>query len=71
MIPTLCVPTLKDLTSVAVFVATKEMAGYAQVSLYCYLGSSNPKNNFYGSFIFYYYKNQSFDRVVFRTVACN
>lgn len=29
VIPTLCVPTLKDLTSAAVFVATKEMAGNA------------------------------------------
>ena len=38
MTPTPCVPTLKDPTSVAVLVASKEMAGYAQVSLYCYLG---------------------------------
>ena len=37
--PTPCVPTLKDRTSVAVLVASKEMAGFAQVSLYCYLGS--------------------------------
>lgn len=55
MIPTLCVPTLRDLTTVAALVATKEMAGYAQVSLHCILGSSVPKNNFYGSFIFYCY----------------
>ena len=50
-----CVPTLKDPTSVAVLVATKEMAEYAQVSLYCYLGLSVQKKYFYGSFIFYYY----------------
>jgi len=39
VIPTLCVPTRKDPTSVAVLVATKETAGAAQVSFYCFLGS--------------------------------
>ena len=33
MTPTLCVQILKDLTSAAVFEATKEMAGLAQVKL--------------------------------------
>ena len=51
MIPTPCVPTLKDPTSVAVLVATKEMAGNAQVSWYCYLGSLVQGKYFDGSFL--------------------
>ena len=46
MISTLCVPTLKDLTSAAVFVATKEMAEYAQVSLHYYLQFVSSKKLF-------------------------